>query len=69
LLNPFIYESAAYKKYFDNCGQSEDARYLVKNIVISYTGKKGFTQDHFDFLRTNNGYKLTSLQLSPAKLQ
>lgn len=68
-LNPFIYESAAYKKYFDNCGQSEDARYPVKNIVISYTGKKGLTQDHFEFLRTPNGYKLISLQLSSAKLQ
>lgn len=68
-LNPFIYESAGYKKYFDNCGQSKDARYPVKSIVINYNGKKGLTQDHFDFLRTDNGYKLISIQLSSVKLQ
>jgi hypothetical protein len=69
-LNPFIYESVEYKKYFDNCGQSKDARYPVKSIVISYNnGKKGLKQDHFDFLRTDDGYKLISLQLNSAKLQ
>lgn len=68
-LNPFIFETAAYKKYFDNCGQSKEARYPVKSIVINYYGKKGLMQDHFEFLRTDSGYKLISLQLSSAKPQ
>ena len=69
-LNPFIYESVEYKKYFDNCGQPQDARYPVKSIVITYNnGKKEFAQDHFDFLRTDGGYKLISLLLNSVKLR
>ncbi|MCS3795635.1 hypothetical protein GGD38_000973 [Chitinophagaceae bacterium OAS944] len=68
-LNPYIYETAEYKKYFGNCGQPKNDRYPVKRFVISYNNKKRLTQDHFEFLRTDNGYKLIGVQLNSAKLQ
>lgn len=59
-LNYYIFESPEYRHYFNNCGQSKDWIYPVKNIVISYH-KKELKQDHFEFLRTENGYKLISV--------
>ena len=62
-LNPFIYKSDEYKDYFNNCGESKDWIFPIKNIVISYNDKKDLIQDHFEFLRTVNGYKLISLTI------
>lgn len=70
-LNPFIYdfESDEFKNYFNNCGQSKDWIYPVKNIVISYKDNKNLIQDHFEFLRTGNGYKLISISIKKGKLR
>lgn len=59
-LNPFIYEGKEFEEYFNNCNQARDWRYPVKNIVI--TNKNG-KQDHFEFLRTDNGYKLICISV------
>ncbi len=59
-LNKFIYEKDEYEPYFDNCRQAKDWINPVKNIVISPQNKKDFGQDHFEFLKTENGYKLIS---------
>ena len=68
-LNPYIYESEEYKGYFNNCGESKDWPYSIKNIVISYKDKKGLLQNHFDFLRTDNGYKLISITIRKGELK
>lgn len=70
-LNLFIYgyESDEFKNYFNNCGQSKDWIYPVKNIVISYKDNKNLVQDHFEFLRTDNGYKLISISIKKGKLR
>lgn len=62
-LNPYIYESDDYKVFFNNCGESMDWIYPVKSIVINYSDHKDLEQDHFDFLRTEDGYKLISVTI------
>ncbi|MEO8533633.1 MAG: WG repeat-containing protein [Flavobacterium sp.] len=59
-LNQFIYEGEEYQKYFNNCNQAKEWIFPVKNIVITPKNKNG-KQDHFQFLRTENGYKLISM--------
>ena len=59
-LNKFIFEADEYDQYFDNCRQPKDWINPVKNIVISPQNKNESGQDHFEFLRTKNGYKLIS---------
>ncbi|OXB06301.1 hypothetical protein B0A72_08060 [Flavobacterium pectinovorum] len=59
-LNKFIFEADEYDQYFDNCRQAKDWINPVKNIVISPQNKNESGQDHFEFLRTKNGYKLIS---------
>lgn len=68
-LNPYIYESEEYKRYFNNCGESKDWIYPVKNIVINYKEKNDLVQDHFEFLRTDNGYRLISISVKKGKLR
>jgi hypothetical protein len=68
-LNPYIYDSEEYKDYYNNCGESKDWVYPIKNIVISYKVKKGLLQNHFDFLRTDVGYKLISVTIRQGELK
>jgi hypothetical protein len=65
-LNQFIYEGKEFEEYFNNCNQARDWKYPVKNIVIS---NKNGKQDHFEFLRTENGYKLISVSSAKDNLK
>lgn len=60
-LNQFIFESSEYEIYFNNCNESKDWIFPVKNIVINPKNKLDHGQDHLEFLRTESGYKLTSV--------
>lgn len=62
-LNPFIYESEEFADYFDNCGGSLDWIYPVMDIVITHDDKNGFSQDHLEFLRTVQGYRLIAVTI------
>ncbi|WP_345329331.1 WG repeat-containing protein [Mucilaginibacter defluvii] len=64
-LNPFIfdYNSKAFEKYFDDCGAALYRKYPLKKIVITYHINGDIQQDHFDFLRTDEGYKLIAVSL------
>lgn len=64
-LNPFIFETAEFDMYYNNCNEAKDWQFPVKTIVINPKNKADFKQDHIEFLRTENGYKLISV--SPAK--
>jgi hypothetical protein len=68
-LNPYIYDSNEFKDYFNNCGESKDWQYPVKNIVISYNNKKDLLQNHFEFLRTKNGYRLIGITINTRALK
>lgn len=61
-LNPMIYESEEFKSYYNNCGEAKDWIYPVSAVIITHSDKSGATlkQDHIDFLRTDNGYRLIS---------
>ncbi len=68
-LNQFIYDGTKYEHYFDNCNQAKEWIYPIKNIVILHRDKKDMTQDHFEFLRTENGYKLISVTIRKGELK
>lgn len=64
-LNPFIFESANFERFYNNCGEAKEWIYPVMNIVVSHgNGKeKDFYQDNLTFLRTEEGYKFISVDL------
>ncbi|WP_206365119.1 WG repeat-containing protein [Sphingobacterium corticibacterium] len=69
-LNPFIYEGAEFDKYFNNCREAKEWQYPVLSVVISYDyGTADISQNHFDFLRTENGYKLISVTIRNAEIK
>jgi hypothetical protein len=68
-LNPFMFEGAEFEKYFNNCGESKDWIYPTMSIIISHEDKKGFSQNHYEFLRTDNGYKLICLIIRNEKMK
>lgn len=60
-LNPFIFKSAEFDPYYNNCGEPKDWQYPVMSLVIQHQTGGDSAQDQFDFLRTENGYKLISV--------
>jgi hypothetical protein len=62
-LNPYIYESESFAKYFNNCGEARESKYPVMNIVINNKINGELVQDHFDFLKTDKGYELISMTI------
>ncbi|MBB4800281.1 hypothetical protein HNP37_000320 [Flavobacterium nitrogenifigens] len=68
-LNQFIFETEEYDVYFNNCNESKDWIYPVKSIIINPKNKVDFKQDHLQFLRTENGYKLISVSAAKDNLK
>lgn len=69
-LNPFIYESEAYEKYFDNCNQAKEWKYPQMSIYINHSGNgKIDYQEGLDFLRTDEGYQLINVNIKKATFQ
>ena len=62
-LNPYTYKGVEFEKYFNNCGESKEWIYPLMEIRVSRKDKKHFTQNQYDFLRTDNGYKLISVTI------
>jgi hypothetical protein len=63
-LNPYIYDTEEYATYFNNCGEPKEWIYPVKDIVINRSKKKKLAkQEHLEFLRTDDGYKLISITI------
>lgn len=62
-LNPFIFESALYKEYYDPCGFSNDWKYPSINFVINQSKDFSKRQTHLHFLRTKEGFKLIMVSL------
>ncbi|WP_343696651.1 hypothetical protein [Flavobacterium sp.] len=60
-LNQFIFETDDYEMYFNNCNESKDWIYPTMDVVINPKNKIENGQDHLEFLRTENGYKLISV--------
>ena len=62
-LNPFIYTTSEFDAYYNNCKEPKDWQYPVMNVTINNKTEKVPYQDQFEFLRTENGYKLISATL------
>lgn len=62
-INSYSYESDFFNKFYDNCGDPIIWKYPVKQIVISHKTESGLKQDRFEFLRTDDGYKLISISI------
>jgi hypothetical protein len=68
-LNPFMFEGEEFEKYFNNCGESKDWIYPTMSIIVSHGDKNNFTQNHYEYLRTDNGYKLICLTIRNEKMK
>jgi hypothetical protein len=68
-LNQFMFTSNHFKKFYDNCGESKDWIYPVKDIVINHRDKGDLIQDSFEFLRTDNGYKLLCITIKMGQIK
>lgn len=68
-LNPFMFQGKEYSKYYNNCGEAWRAKYPVMGLIINNKTKSDLIQDHFDFIRTDNGYRLISMTISNGKIE
>lgn len=62
-LNPFIYRGAEFERYFNHCGEPKEWQYPVMSVIVNHQADGKASQDSFDFLRTEEGYRLISLTL------
>jgi hypothetical protein len=76
-LNELIYEKDIYKKYLNSCGEHKRDKFPLFDVMLNYYKKrqnpipgiqseflKNYEidyQEHFEFLRTENGYRLLSV--------
>ena len=58
-----------FEQYYNNCGEYKHWIYPVLVIVISHENKGDYLQDHYEFLRTDNGYKLISVAIRSEKIK
>jgi len=68
-LNLFIYESDEFERYYDNCGDPKYWQYPVMSLVINHRDGNSLAQDHFDFLRTDEGFRLLSVSVRSGGLK
>ena len=68
-VNPFMYESEDFDKYYNNCGESKDWIYPTLSIIVNHKDKNDFTQNHYEFLKTDEGYKLISVVIRDKKMK
>lgn len=68
-LNQFMYDEPEFDKYYNNCGESKDWMYPTLTLIINNRVKKDLQQNHYEFLRTDNGYKLLSLSIRNKKIK
>lgn len=68
-LNPYMFEGVEFEKYFNTCGEAKYWLYPVLSIIVSQKDKNDFSQDHYEFLRTEDGYKLICVSVKGDKLK
>lgn len=63
-LDSLMYEGAEFEKYFDNCAQGMDQKFpLITVLINNIISGTLVNQNKFDFLRTENGYKLVQANI------
>ena len=62
-LNQFMYEGDEFEKYYNTCGEANEWKYPALSLNINHIYGKILKQDNFEFLRTDDGYKLISVTI------
>ncbi len=68
-LNPFIYRGTEFERYFNHCGEPKEWQYPVMSVIVNRQADMKGSQASFDFLRTEEGYRLISMNLGNETLQ
>lgn len=68
-LNSYHHNGSEFEKYYNNCEEYKYWIYPVWSIILSHGKNKNFSQNVYEFLRTENGYKLISLQILNEKIK
>jgi hypothetical protein len=67
-LNPFIFEGERYAAYYNNCGAFKTELYPVFNVVVSHYARERLDyQEHFEFIRMAEGYRLIRIAIEQPK--
>jgi len=68
-LNPLIWNEPLYEKYFDDCGEPFKAKYPMLSIIINQKKEGKSYQEHIEFLKTDEGFKLIGVHSSNIKIK
>lgn len=68
-LNPYMYEGEQYLKYFNTCGEAKEEQYPVLSLIINDRSSGELQQDHFEFLKTETGYRLIGMTVRNGALE
>ncbi|WP_071530854.1 WG repeat-containing protein [Pontibacter sp. BAB1700] len=68
-LNPYMFNGRSFEKYYNNCGEAIIEKYPVMHLVINTKAGSDVVQNRFEFLRTENGYKLISLVIRNGEIK
>jgi hypothetical protein len=68
-LNPVFQITDDFQDFYNNCDESKNWLHPIRQIIINYKRKNDFVQDHFEFLRTSNGYRLINMTISVGEIK
>jgi|SRR6476661_456379 len=68
-LSPFLFFGRSmFARYVDGCGRHKSSQYPVFSVTVTHpAGPRDSYQEHFDFLRTDDGYQLISVSLEAGR--
>lgn len=68
-LDPYLFKGKSYEKYYNNCGEALREKYPVMDLFINTNTESDPLQDHFGFVRTDNGYRLIYVAIRKGELK
>ncbi len=68
-LNPLIWNEPSHEKYFDDCGEPFKAKYPILSVIINQKKEEKSYQEHLEFLKTDEGFKLISIETPNVKIK
>jgi len=68
-LNRYIYTGKEYDIYFDDCSNAKINKYPVLELITEHDVGKNYKQNHYSFLKTDNGYKLISFTIRTKEIK
>jgi len=68
-LNSFIFTGESYQQYFNTCGEAKKEKYPAMTLIINEKTNGDLVQDHIQFLKTKEGYRLISISITSKKIK